>query len=1549
MVATAVAIAITVASTAYQYQQAAKAKRKAKDAADARKGFEVVVEGEMVALPIAYGRNKIGGARVYHNVSTEYNDVASNANQSFEAGTSPLSGSDREALYFQQALAYGGISSVRDILINDDMRLDDERLTQGNSGYRIDVHWSGSVVDNMIRVNCPGRSNAKFSEVAYASCMFDLDRDDPQFQGVPDVAFLVEGRSIRRSANGELQYPPVYTNNPAWVLLDYLLVFRELDLEDIDLASFEKSAAVCDKIVMQNAAVGGAFWEPINGTKQTKRDIPLYECNILLDTSRSFRENVENILNTMGDSRLVWSQGKYKLVLQYPGINNANIEIAGVLTDEDLVLGGAVTVHYPEADQRFNKALVKFSDEAINFKQSSISWPRNTTDVSSFEIPTGSLFYENSRKDWNNRGSGRLLRRAGVTHDSNKFLWVFKPDVSGTYTGEFYAFSGFIEIGLKSNYSINAEERGLTESQSGSALMIVAKPSKTVSYDTGGRNGQIEERQARYDELDPAVLSVNLIAGQEYVILISGDRPAATLTGPNGSFAWYTRSESITGFIVRDYSNDIAVYEEMRAEDNGIALETETFLDGATSQYHALAKAEEMVRTSRSASEFEFEIILTDRYYEPGDIVELSSESLSIDGPLYIKIDKVKPAENGTCSLSGTRFDWTQLAWNVEDDQYLSPSPVFSQEFSAPSFLQYVPNLYDTKDSVGSLVWLNSGSTLLLENWIFIHVPGELNDFGELLFKRIGAILDPPFSLTALVHPEVIFGIQSVSKSGAVSEMITTSLISLDPAEPPTPENVSVAISGDRKQLVTVSWSIPELRPWDSTKYNNHYATEIYRGRTDVFEDAARLVTTIDREKFAEVPTEFGMLFYWVRFVSYSGVFGDFSESVSVDYDYYATINDITFEPPPPLNLAARPIIESIILTWDIPIYSEAGGHSATLIFAAPWLDGETEPTIIDATLIAKVLATRIYAHSISPNTRWVYWAKEVSVGGGVSAAYAGPVVAVTDQSAAIILEELEDKIKDQHLDLRLSERIDKIDAPDTGLLDQFAGLEATYGSTMNAAESAAAALDSKNQSLIYRNESSESYTLADGAAERAQISAGVAATSSDNAGNSATAASGSASTAVTAATSAGTYASAAETASTLAEGASGNAQTYAGQASTFAEDAQGSATAAAIDFTDLSTEIGKQTAAIQTQTQSINGIEASWSIRTDVNGRVSGVGLINKEGSPSLFEVMADNFAIYHPSASQSLVFGVSEGMTTMSGAYIVDATIDNAKITNLDAEKLFVANGDFVNLFVGNGEITNAKIGNTIQSNSWEIPGAAGWKLDKNGSATFRGQNSVSGLGGFAFKDSLFYSEVTGSKPPTNADNTGSNTAYDTANVSGSSASTIRNAALAGQAAKNRTDTWVRPSTTFIDGNKIFTGDAYVDTLQIQGNAVTIPVFGTAPRNDTIIAPNTFRNQITSVSAFFPGSVSTVFTITISANAPNNDTNVLFEIRDENNGLVGLGESSTRGGRWTTQHVFSFQGLMGSGNRTFYLNVGCSQPFNNNSGWSVMGASLLILGVQR
>jgi hypothetical protein len=133
----------------------------------------------------------------------------------------------------------------------------------------------------------------------------------------------------------------------------------------------------------------------------------------------------------------------------------------------------------------------------------------------------------------------------------------------------------------------------------------------------------------------------------------------------------------------------------------------------------------------------------------------------------------------------------------------------------------------------------------------------------------------------------------------------------------------------------------------------------------------------------------------------------------------------------------------------------------------------------------------------------------------------------------------------------------------------------------------------------------------------------------------------------------------------------------------------------------------------------------------------------------------------------------------------------------------------------------------------------GLSGWRLTPAGAfeannATFRGHVEmdtgyiadsvqIGGLGGLAYKESLAYTEVTGTKPPTDADNTATHTAYDTARVSGSAASSVLTWAKNGNSAKGLTDHWVKPGFTWIDGNKIYTGDAYVDTLQIKGNAIS------------------------------------------------------------------------------------------------------------------------------
>ena len=202
-------------------------------------------------------------------------------------------------------------------------------------------------------------------------------------------------------------------------------------------------------------------------------------------------------------------------------------------------------------------------------------------------------------------------------------------------------------------------------------------------------------------------------------------------------------------------------------------------------------------------------------------------------------------------------------------------------------------------------------------------------------------------------------------------------------------------------------------------------------------------------------------------------------------------------------------------------------------------------------------------------------------------------------------------------------------------------------------------------------------------------------------------------------------------------------------------------------------------TASIQVQTDSIDGIEAKHTVKIDNNGYVTGYGLIStaNNGTPtSEFAIVADQFSIapvntsntatdgspFFHRTSATTINGVSiPAGTYMKGAFIHDATITNAKIGNLAVDAAKIANATIVNAKIADatietakikdanittakigtaaittakiadGNITNAKIGNTIQSAAY-VSGSAGWKIDKSGAmemnnATFRGTLDV------------------------------------------------------------------------------------------------------------------------------------------------------------------------------------------------------------------------------
>lgn len=147
-------------------------------------------------------------------------------------------------------------------------------------------------------------------------------------------------------------------------------------------------------------------------------------------------------------------------------------------------------------------------------------------------------------------------------------------------------------------------------------------------------------------------------------------------------------------------------------------------------------------------------------------------------------------------------------------------------------------------------------------------------------------------------------------------------------------------------------------------------------------------------------------------------------------------------------------------------------------------------------------------------------------------------------------------------------------------------------------------------------------------------------------------------------------------------------------------------------------------------------GLRAQYTIKTDVNGYVSGFGLASTASNAeatSLFAVRADTFYIANPEGpgiSPAMPFIVRTTATTIDGvsvpvgvylkdAFIENGTITNAKIANAAIDSAKIADAAITTAKIGNAQIDSAKIANTIQSSNFGS--AAGWQINKTGSAVF------------------------------------------------------------------------------------------------------------------------------------------------------------------------------------------------------------------------------------
>lgn len=96
--------------------------------------------------------------------------------------------------------------------------------------------------------------------------------------------------------------------------------------------------------------------------------------------------------------------------------------------------------------------------------------------------------------------------------------------------------------------------------------------------------------------------------------------------------------------------------------------------------------------------------------------------------------------------------------------------------------------------------------------------------------------------------------------------------------------------------------------------------------------------------------------------------------------------------------------------------------------------------------------------------------------------------------------------------------------------------------------------------------------------------------------------------------------------------------------------------------ITTLQTQVDGNTASVETAAESIDGLEAQYTVKVDVNGHVAGFGLAStaRDGEPfSEFIVSADRFAVARPGGS-SVPFIVDEGSVYIDSAFVRNLNAD-------------------------------------------------------------------------------------------------------------------------------------------------------------------------------------------------------------------------------------------------------------------------------------------------
>lgn len=311
-------------------------------------------------LPVVYGTRLLGGTRVF-----------------LETGTS------NEYLYGALVLCEGEINGITKIYVDDQevtfgagfsdggtVTSNDDRFgttIQVQTFYGTDSQSASSLLTQLTSWT----SLNKLSGICYLA--FKIEWDGDKYSGIPKIQALVQGKKVSTYDASSVETTGVFTDNPAWCLLDYLTNTRYgkgIDITDIDIPSFYTASGICSQSVT-----------PYSGGDS----ISLMSCNYVLDTSRKIIDNTKDLLKGMRGF-LPYTQGKYKLVIETSGT-------ASITLDEDKIIGG-IKVISEKKNEKYNRVQLNWINSEKNWQSDTAVYPETDAEHQTLKTEDGGFLQE---------------------------------------------------------------------------------------------------------------------------------------------------------------------------------------------------------------------------------------------------------------------------------------------------------------------------------------------------------------------------------------------------------------------------------------------------------------------------------------------------------------------------------------------------------------------------------------------------------------------------------------------------------------------------------------------------------------------------------------------------------------------------------------------------------------------------------------------------------------------------------------------------------------------------------------------------------------------------------------------------------------------------------------------------------------------------------------------------------------------------------------------------------------------------------------------------